>query len=165
MDFILILISSILWRIRGGMINDLTGKANWLGMNDTVVRLIYAIGTSSAYGCLYGWNWHVATVTVSLFAACTIGWFGADVGLLHPNLKQVGLISASGFVRCAIISAGALSFLPAIAGPLAGPICWASARLPAGPKWLVWEEFIFGAVLGTSLIKISVYGELFSRIF
>lgn len=165
MGFFLVFVSSFLWRIRGGMINDFTGKANWMGMNDTVVRLIYAVGTSAVYGALYGWNWHVASLAVSLFAACTIGWFGADIGLLHPNLKQIGLISASGLVRGAIISVGSLSFLPVIIGPLAGPICWVSSKLPAGPKWLVWEEFIFGAAIGASLVPISVYGELFSRIF
>jgi len=165
LSILLIPVSSILWRIRGGMLNDITGKANWMGMTDTAVRIIYAVGVSAVYGSAYGWNWHVATLAASLFAACTIGWFGADIGLLHPNLKQIGLISASGLVRGAIISIGSLSFAPAIAGVLAGPICWLAARLPSGPKWLVWEEFIFGAAIGASLIKFNVYADLFGKVF
>jgi len=157
--FLLIPVSSLLWRVRGGMIEDLTGEANWMGMNDTVVRLLYALGVAATFGAAYGFSPWIAALAIGLFLACTIGWFGADVGLLHPTPQQVGLISASGALRGVIIAAAALSFGPLLAGPLAGPICWISARLPKGPKWLVWEEFIFGAVLGASLIKISV-GDL-----
>lgn len=153
--------ASILWRIRGGMVEDLTGQKNWMGLNDTAVRMIFALGVAALFGLSYGWTWHVAALAVMLFAACTIGWFGADIGLLHPDFEQMMDISASGLVRGVLIAFGALSFGPMIAGPTAGPICWISARLPKGPKWLVWEEFLFGAALGASLIKFKVGGLLF----
>lgn len=156
--FLLIPLSSFLWRIRGGMVEDWTGQRNWMGMNDTVIRAIYAIGMAAAFGALYGWNYHVALLAVMLFVACTIGWFGADVGLLHPTSNQVALISASGLTRGLIIAAATLSLGPVLAGITAGPICWISSHLPKGPKWLVWEEFLFGAALGASLIKFSVGG-------
>ena len=159
---LLIPVSSLLWRVRGGMINDLTGKANWMGMNDTVVRLLYALGVAATFGVAYGFSPWIAALAIGLFLACTIGWFGADIGLLHPTAEEVALISTSGALRGEIITIAALPFGPSLgplfAGPLAGPICWISARLPKGPKWLVWEEFIFGAVLGASLIKFNVGG-------
>jgi len=155
---LLIPVSSLLWRVRGGMVNDLTGKENWMGMNDTVVRLLYGLGVAAVHGFAYGFSPWTAALAAGLFLCCTPGWFGADVGLLHPTPKQVGLISASGALRGAIIACTSLKLAPFLAGPLVGPICLVAARLPKGPKWLVWEEFLYGALLGASLIKFNVGG-------
>ena len=150
--FLLIPLCAVLWRLRGGLLNDLTGQANWMGCNDTVVRLIFAVGTAAAYGAVTHWTYHVALLAVALFGACVIGWFGVADDLTQPTLRDVALISASGLARTALVAAALFSAWPLVAGVLCGPLYWAGSRIPQPFKGCVWQELFFGAALGASII-------------
>jgi uncharacterized membrane protein AbrB (regulator of aidB expression) len=150
MIWILAPLGSFLWRIRGGLLNAITGKANWMGFNDTVVRLIWSLGMAGAYGALTHLSWWTLLLAFALFAGCTVvGWFGA--ALLPTKLKDVALLSLSGAIRMALVSVVLLSPWPLAVGVLCGPIYWLGAKLPAPKPWMFWGEWLFGGCVGASL--------------
>lgn len=153
MAWLLIPLASFLWRLRGGLLNNLTGKANWLGIfNDTVVRLIYSLGLAAGYGAVTAWNWHVALLALALFLGCTVwGWFGA---CLYPvKWHDVELLSTSGLLRMMFVWAAINSPWPLLAGPMCGPIYWLGGKIPQSANgWDFWQEWLFGAAIGLSLV-------------
>lgn len=159
MLWVLVPLASFLWRIRGGLLNAITGKANWLGFNDTVVRLIYSLGLALAYGFFAGWTWHVGALAVAFFLGCTlIGWFGAN--LFPEKLSDILLLSLSGLLRMGFVSLALFSVWPLIIGALCGPIYWLGSKVPQVPGgWDFWQEWFFGAAIGISLIlSILIHG-------
>ncbi len=152
----LILWSAFLWRLRGGLLNQITGVANWNGFNDTVVRGIYACGLTAAFWFLHPVipNWQLLALLGALFVSSTISWFGADVHLTAPNLKYVAIISLSGTLRMALVAAALISPWPLLAGIMAGPIYWFGGKLPKPGAWCVWGELLFGAAIGVSICFI-----------
>ncbi len=151
---VLILVSSFLWRIRGGLINALTGQDNFkLGpivFNDTVVRLIWAIGLTLTYGLFAGFSWKLIILAILLFLGATIGWFGAE--LFPKTIKDVILITVSGLARMALVSLALLSLWPLLAGLLCGLAYYVGSKIPQKPGgWDFWQEWIFGALIGLSL--------------
>ena len=150
MNLILIPLGAILWRIRGGAIEDWTGVKNWHGFNDTAVRLIWSLGMSAAYwlGHPLPW-WRVAILAAAFFAGTTIiGWFGS---LSADTPKHVALMSLSGTLRMAFVVAALWSPWPLLAGVLCGPVYWLGYKIPRPASWLVWPELLWGAVIGASL--------------
>ncbi len=154
--WLLVPLGAILWRLRGGLLNNLTGHTNWLGFNDTVVRVIYSFGLAAAYGLLTGWTWHTPALAVALFAGCTIvGWFGAQ---LYPvRWRDIGLLSLSGGLRMAFVAAALLSPWPLLAGLLCGPIYWLAGRIPQPWGWGFWQEWLFGGAIGAALAATIVW--------
>ncbi|HTQ70636.1 MAG TPA: hypothetical protein VMH92_03980 [Acidocella sp.] len=155
MAWILIPLAAFLWRLRGGLLNSITGTANYkigpLTFNDTTVRIIYSLGLAVAYGVLTAWTWHVAAMAVALFAGCTVwGWFGA--ALFPTKWRDIGLLSLSGTLRMGFVAAATLSPCPLLAGLLCGPVYWLGSRIPQSPGgWGFWQEWLFGAAIGASL--------------
>ena len=150
----LMLAGAILWRLRGGLLNDVTGRQNAFGMNDTAVRLIWSFGMSAAYwlGHPLPW-WRVAILAAAFFAGTTIiGWFGA---LSADTARNVALMSLSGTLRMAFVVAALLSAWPLLAGVLCGPVYWLGYKIPRPASWLVWPELLWGAVIGASLCLAS----------
>ncbi|MDE3023008.1 MAG: hypothetical protein KGI54_14310 [Pseudomonadota bacterium] len=164
---ILMLLGAFLWRLRGGILNSLTGKVNWLGFNDTAVRLIWSVGMSGAFWLLHpsahwiGEGWLLAhgipawcgviLLVAALFAGTTVvGWFGA--ALLPTRLRDVALLSLSGILRMGPVALVLLSPLLLLAGLLFGPAYWLGARISQRPGgWDFWGEWITGAVIGACL--------------
>lgn len=165
--FILALLGAFLWRLRGGLLNDLTGRENYpvLGIpfNDTVVRIIWSVGMAAAFWMLHpSANWlgkelilkHQLPVWggfivlgLALFADTTdVGWFGA--ALLPTRWRDVGLLSFSGFLRSVAVAAALTSGWPLLAGLLFGPAYWLGSKIPRWRPWMVWGEIICGAVFG-----------------
>jgi hypothetical protein len=161
----LIPLGAFLWRIRGGMIQDITGVANWHGFNDTAIRFAWAIGMGGAYALLGGiWPLHLAwyfglpLLIAMLFAGTTlIGWFGVDADLDHLSLEQMALASLSGVLRMALLAVGLLSPYPIAAGILCGPIYLLASKLPSPQKWMVWSEFAFGGAIGLSMACAALW--------
>lgn len=154
MTWILIALGAILWRIRGGAIQDWTGVKNWCGFNDTVVRAIWSLGMAGAFALSHplAW-WHIALLAAALFAGTTIvGWFGA---LACATWPAVALMSLSGTLRMVFVAAALLSPWPLLAGVLCGPVYWLGYKIPRPAKWLVWPELLWGAVIGASLCLVS----------
>lgn len=151
MEYILIPLGAFLWRLRGGLLNDLTGKVNFLGFNDTVVRLFWSIGMSGAFWLSHPLPaWRIAILALALFAGTTvIGWFG---GLAADTPKHIALASLSGTLRMAFVAVALLSPWPLVAGIVCGPVYWLAYKLPRPAAWCVWPEILFGAVIGASLI-------------
>lgn len=162
------LLGSLLWRVRGGLLNSLTGKENWLGIfNDTTVRVIWSVGMGWAFWLThYGYHWafegwavaHGVPVRVgagltglALFAGTTIvGWFGAD--LMPSRIRNVALLSLSGVLRMAFVALVLASPWPLLAGVLFGPAYWLGAKIPQKPGgWNFWGEWFCGAVIGACL--------------
>lgn len=160
---ILALLGAFLWRLRGGLLNSITGKANWLGFNDTVVRGIWSVGMAWAFWFAhpsYHWlgaHWHMpfwlghGVLALALFAGTTlVGWFGA--ALLPTRFRDVALLSLSGILRMAPVALVLASPWPLLAGVLFGPAYWLGARIPQKPGgWDFWGEWITGAVIGACL--------------
>ena len=147
------LLGAILWRVRGGLLNSITGKANWMGFNDTVVRGIWSVGMAGAFWLLHPLPyWRAGLLVAALFAGTTvIGWFGA--ALLPVRFRDVALLSLSGVLRMAFVAVVLFSPWPLLAGLLFGPAYWLGARIPQKPGgWDFWGEFICGAVLGACLV-------------
>lgn len=160
------LLGALLWRIRGGLIEGITGKKNWMGFNDTAVRAIWSIGMAWAFWSTHpahhwlfeGWAVHHGVPTwvgggltgLALFAGTTIiGWFGAD---LYPSkLHDVALLSLSGVLRMSFLAAVLVSPWPLVAGLLFGPAYWAVADLKHTKPWQFWGEFVCGAVIGACM--------------
>ena len=167
---ILALLGAFLWRLRGGLLNDLTGKANWLGIfNDTTVRVIWAVGMDWGFWLThYGYHWiaegwfvtHGAPVWIgggltgsALFAGTTvIGWFGA--ALYPTRLRDVALLSLSGLLRMSFLAVVLASPWPMVAGFLFGPAYWIGAKLPHPKPWMFWGEVITGAIIGACLAMV-----------
>ncbi len=152
---ILILAGAFFWRLRGGLLNDLTGRANWMGFNDTVVRLIWSVGMAGAF-----WTadpleyWRIGILAVALFAGTTlVGWFGA--ALYPAKWHDIRLLSLSGTLRMAFVAAALLSPWPLLAGVLCGPTYWLASKLPRPHGWMFWGEWFFGAVIGGALCLAS----------
>ena len=165
---IMAILGSLLWRLRGGLLNSLTGKANWLSVfNDTTVRIIWSAGMSWAFWLThYGYHWvaegwfvsHGIPVRIgagltgsALFAGTTVvGWFGA--ALLPAKRRDVWLLSLSGILRMAPVALVLVSPWPLLGGLLFGPAYWLGARLPQKPNgWDFWGEWLCGAVIGACL--------------
>jgi len=152
--WLLVPLGAMLWRVRGGLINNLTGKANWMGFNDTVVRVIWAVGMAVAYGALAGWTWVVDALALNLFLGCVVvGWFGAQ---LYPTkFRDIALLSLSGFIRMSFAAFVGfhLQFpLLLLVGAMCGPIYWLGGKLPQKPDgWDFWQEWLFGAAIGAGL--------------
>lgn len=166
-SFLLMILGAFLWRLRGGLLNDLTGQANYriLGVpfNDTVVRIIWSVGMSSAFWLFHpthtwlgeGWaHAHGVPLRVgagltglALFAGTTdVGWFGAN---LEPTRwRDIGLLSLSGFLRMSTVALALVSPWPLIAGILFGPAYWVGGKIPRWRPWMFWGEIICGAVIG-----------------
>jgi hypothetical protein len=146
---VLILLGAFLWRLRGGLLNDLTGVANWHGANDTVVRLFWSIGMAAAYSIFAPISWHDLALVVGLFAGTTIvGWFGA---LAADTPQRIAMMSLSGILRMAFVAAALFSPWPLIAGIVCGPVYWISYKIPRPAAGWVWPEIMFGGVIGASL--------------
>ena len=177
---ILALLGAFLWRLRGGLLNDLTGRENFpvLGIpfNDTVVRIIWSLGMGGAFWLLHpthAWLGEYLTVKLwaghgiygfaiwwvehsllclALFAGTTIGWFGADLIPPETDWLDRPLLSLDGLARMAPVALVLLSPWPLLAGLLFGPAYWLGARLPQKPGgWDFWGEWITGAVIGACL--------------
>lgn len=177
---VLTLLGSFLWRLRGGLLNGITGQQNYriLGIpfNDTVVRLIWSFGMSIAlflfstpednlikYSHSYQHYFHIsfglAECLTVLFLAITffygvtvIGWRGAD--LLPTKIRDVVKLSIDGVFRLILTAIALWNIWPLIAGILMGPCYWIAAKLPVPKKmekWLFWGEFITGACIGFCL--------------
>ncbi len=160
---IMAMFGALLWRLRGGLLNNLTGKANWMGFNDTVVRGIWSVGMAAAFWLTHpNAHWignfvHIWTgfgygfLAAALFAGTTVvGWFGA--ALLPAKWHDIWLLSLSGVLRMAPIALALLSPIPLIAGLLFGPAYWLGSKIPQKPGgWDFWGEFITGAVIGACL--------------
>ncbi len=156
MLIVLALFGAFLWRLRGGLLNDLTGVANYkvgpIAFNDTVVRIIWAVGMASVFAVFHPMPyWQAEVLVTALFVSATIGWFGADVHLTKPSLRYVAIISASGLARMALVALVLLSPWPLVAGALCGPLYWVGSKIPRPFKGCVWQEILFGAAVGASL--------------
>jgi hypothetical protein len=153
--WLLVPLGAFLWRLRGGLLNDLTGQANWMGCNDTVVRLIWSLGMAGVFWLFRMLPlWHAGLLAAALFAGTTIiGWFGA--ALLPARWRDVLLLSLSGTLRIAFVAVALLSPWPLFAGVLCGPVYWLAAKLPSPQPWMFWGEWFFGATIGASLCLVS----------
>lgn len=157
MNFLLIPLGAFLWRLRGGLLNDLTGRANWMGCNDTVVRLFWSGGMTGGYWLVH----HLPALNtlalfLALFAGTTlVGWLGADVQLTHLTPRGLLLVSISGTLRMVFVAAALLSPWPLVVGILCGPIYWAASKLPHPYNWMFWGEILFGAAIGADLCLVS----------
>ncbi|MDE1906633.1 MAG: hypothetical protein KGH75_09315 [Rhodospirillales bacterium] len=166
MSAILTLAGAFLWRLRGGLLNDLTGKENWMGFNDTVVRLIWSAGMALGFWWLHpahrwlGDSWAMARgvpvwvgcglLGLALFAGVTVfGWRGADI--VPQNWNDVGALSESGILRMTFSAVLLQSPVLILAGLLFGPAYWLGARIPRWRRWMFWGEIICGAVIGACL--------------
>lgn len=160
-------LGALLWRIRGGLINGLTGVSSWHGLGDTAVRLIWAVGMALGFYIAHHHYAHfmfhipmffnIALLGVAFFCfAAVIGWFNSD---LYPKtLKDSWKISLSGLLRSAFVFAVIPNFFILIGGALFGPAYWLGAKIPVTvpnvgerPTWQFWGEFIAGFVIGLSL--------------
>lgn len=153
--FILIpLTGAFLWRIRGGLLNSIFGRENPYGMNDTFVRIIWAVGMT---GLLYAFHplplWREAALLLSLFVSSVVGWY--NLPLLPRHIGTVLGLSLDGLVRFALAALALLSPWPMLAGVLLGPSYWLAARFPAKPgSWEFWGEWLYGAVVGFCLALV-----------
>lgn len=178
---ILIILGSFLWRLRGGLLNDLTGQENYpvLGVpfNDTVVRILWSGGMALgmfAFGDInhgllsYGvsflsWYYHIAvmwgtllaTVIVALtlfFGTTAVGWMGYN---LEPTkLTDVVGLGKSGIMRTALTSVVLLSPWPVLSGVCFGPSYWLGYKIPRLKPWMFWGEIVCGAQYGFFLSLI-----------
>ncbi len=158
---IMALLGAFLWRLRGGLLNSLAGKANWMGFNDTVVRGIWAVGMAWAFWlthpghAFFGQHYLPAWTApgllgVALFAGTTIvGWFGA--ALYPTRWRDVGLLSLSGVLRMSFVALALLSPIPLFGGLLFGPAYWLGSKIPHPMAWMFWGEIITGAMIGACL--------------
>lgn len=172
---VMMIAGAFLWRLRGGLLNDLTGQENYkiLGIpfNDTVVRILWSVGMTFLF-CLFHPNFyhqfywwgnficdcqvnapHLFTiisfvfVSLSLFYGTTvIGWNGAKI--LPTNWKQMGRLSLSGVLRMLLPALVMFSIWPLIAGLLFGPAYLIGAKIPVKYKWEFWGEIINGGMIG-----------------
>lgn len=179
MNILLVIMGAFLWRIRGGLLNSITGKENWHGFNDTVVRMLWSCGMAALFWLahpsapwlghhflagiwaangLHGfsaWCGGYTLLALALFAGTTvIGWMHAE---LYPkSWRDIWLLSLSGSLRMAFVAVALLSPWPLIAGALCGPIYWVGSRIPQKPgSWQFWQEWLFGALVGASLAVSS----------
>ena len=161
---VLALLGAILWRLRGGLLNGLTGKKNWMGFNDTVVREIWSFGMAGAFWLMHphahwlGSPWHLSTnlcgffLMVVLFNTSTIGWFGAQLIPPAADWRDALKLSFDGLMRMAPVALLLLSPWPIVAGVLFGLAYWLGARLPQKPgSWDFWGEWFCGATIGACL--------------
>lgn len=167
--FCFILWSSFLWRLRGGLLNGLTGQDNFkfLGIpfNDTVVRIIWSIGIALPVWCIHpniywlGKNYIISIggssliglplFSLSLFAGVTvIGWFGADI--VPTKWTEMGMLSVSGITRMIFPAILLMNPIPLIVGSLFGPIYLIGAQIPNTKPWMFWGESLCGAMIGFS---------------
>ena len=175
---VMILLGGFLWRLRGGLLNDLTGKANYpvLGIpfNDTAVRTLWSggmAGTMAAFGGVnhgllsyasnflirhahFGIVWCdiLAAIIVAatlFFGTTAIGWMGYN---LDPTKEAdvIGL-SKSGILRTILTSVVLLSPWPVIAGICFGPAYWLGYKIPKTQAWQFWGEIVCGAQYGLFL--------------
>lgn len=165
---IMVPLGAFLWRLRGGLLNDLTGVANYkvLGIpfNDTVVRIIWSVGIAVPFWLLHpnvnyifkswlmahtGCTWIGCTLfAVSLFAGVTaVGW-GKTYSLLPPTLALAWPMGKSGFLRMWFPAVVLLSFWPLVAGLLFTITYWLGAKTTVGRKWEFWGEIYTGAEIG-----------------
>jgi hypothetical protein len=151
------LLTAFLWRIRGGLLNNITGAANWMGFNDTVVRIVWSLGTALGFGLMTRFQWVDIALAVGLFLGTTlIGWFGA--ALFPTKWVDIGLLSLSGTLRMAPVSFVLLNPWPLLAGVLCGPIYWVGSRIPqTAGGWDFWQEWLFGTAIGASLVASAIY--------
>lgn len=156
MIWLLASLGAFLWRLRGGLLNDITGVANWEGFNDTVVRAIWSIGMAVGFWVFSGWSWHIPVLMVALFLGTTvIGWFGANISTITE--EDYLLITFSTTLRLAFVSAALLSPWPILAGLLGGLAYKVGSLLPVPVKGWVWQEIIFGAMVGASLAAVVIW--------
>ena len=165
------LLGGFLWRIRGGLLNNITGQANWLGVfNDTTVRLIFGYGLALAWWGWHGVPWYGAlALGLALFIGETwVGWLGASLTPTLPDWTSVTLLSGSTLLRLLpaavavglpVVWAGSQSGLGGIelleCGAVGGLWYWLGARLPSPWPWLFWGEWLFGASLGFTLFFVG----------
>lgn len=165
-NLLLPILGAFLWRIRGGLINNMTGQQNWHGMNDTAVRCCWSFGMGGLYWLTHpgahwlgeraaaahgipGWAGVLLLILALFLGTAAIGWFHAK---LYPtHWRSVGLLSLSGVLRMAFPAALLLSPWLLVAGALCGPTYWLAGRLPHPKPWEFWGEWMFGAVIGAAL--------------
>lgn len=172
------LLGAFLWRLRGGLLNDLTGKPNYpiLGIpfNDTVVRSLWSIGMA---GALWGFgNLHQGLINLGIialhdyynvrllwcdllgaiiiglslfFGTSAIGWMGYSI--TPTKWRDVLGLSGSGLARMALPAVLLLSPWLVIAGSLFGPAYWLGNKTPKKYPWLFWGEFYCGFIIGFCL--------------
>ena len=151
---IMAILAAFLWRLRGGLLNNITGQANYrvLGVpfNDTVVRGIWSLGMGGAFWLTHPLPyWRAGLLLVALFGGATLGWFGA--ALYPAKWRDVGLLSFSGMLRMTPVALVLLNPWPLLAGLLFGPAYWLASKLPDPKPWMFWGEFLTGAVIGACL--------------
>jgi hypothetical protein len=167
----MMLLGAFLWRLRGGLLNDLTGQENYpiLGIpfNDTVVRIIWSVGMALAFWLIHpNFYWigewicncgvhpsflfrFVAFVflVLTLFAGTTVfGWFGAE--LKPASLYASFPLSLSGILRLSFMAVLLWNAWPLLAGLLFGPMYWLGTKLKVTYKWEFWGEILCGAAQG-----------------
>jgi hypothetical protein len=150
MIILMAVLGAFLWRVRGGLLNSIFGRPNPFGLNDTAVRIIWAIGMALPLRLMDGPSWGIAALPITLFLGTVdVGWFGAA---LYPTaFRDIALLTASGLVRMSLVAAALLSPGPLLAGLLCGPAYWLAGKLPHPRAWMFWGEWLFGALIGASL--------------
>lgn len=149
--WLLVPLGAFLWRVRGGLIQDLTGVANWHGFNDTAVRALFAVDMALAWLAFTHEPWRALFLSAALFVTCVIGWFGAAMGLTDQTFVDAEEITASGFLGMLLPAVVVASPWPLFVGALCSPIYWIGSKIPQPFKGCVWEEILYGAAIGAAL--------------
>ena len=148
---------AFLWRWRGGILNDLTGQANYkiLGIpfNDTTVRIIWSVGMTIILYLIHPYLFtpyillKLLSSVLSMFCGVTVvGWMGANIK--PTTWSQALSLSWSGFLRMSFTAILFWSIWPLVAGLLFAPAYYFGNKIPSPKPWMFWGEIICGVVIG-----------------
>jgi hypothetical protein len=144
------------WRLRGGLISNLTSKV-WRPLTTGETRIACALLMAAPLALVDPWM--LATIP-AFFAAMTLGYFDRSMGLEQPGRDHV-FLALWGVAVAAIMIAPAVALhfdatriMPAGLGVLVAAAY--AANKPFGGKWTERAELATGAIFG--IIMAMAYG-------
>jgi hypothetical protein len=138
------------WRLRGGMISDITSRF-WRPLTTGETRIACAALMALPLAAVHP---VLVLAALSIWAAMTVGYFNDAMGLeKRGDVAQMSwwgvTVAAIMIVPMAVLHYDALRLLPAVAGAFVGPAYLTSKRF--GGKWTERAEWVAGMLFGVAI--------------
>ena len=147
---------ALCWRLRGGLISNLTSKV-WRPLTTGETRIACALLMAAPLTLV---DPILILVALAIWASMTLGYFDASMGLEQPGRDHV-FLALWGVAVAAIMIAPAVALhfdatriMPAGLGVLVAAAY--AANKPFGGKWTERAELATGAIFG--IIMAMAYG-------
>jgi hypothetical protein len=146
------------WRLRGGMISQITLQRFGYALSTGETRMACAFLMALPFAIF---NPRLLSVAPAAFAAMTLGYFDKSMGLEEPGRDHAFLalwgvaVAAIMLVPIAALHHDPLRLAPAALGALVSAAYAASKAI--GGRWTDRAEWFAGAIFGTA-ISLAAYG-------